>query len=196
MSSKHERPDKMLPMSTIPWFYWEKEAERRGNPAGVRRVSDSTRPLTMKFQDDNLLIKGGGGDFCGLLEGRIVDKYKGVRPLFIPGSTGPKKTVPNYEAQKIEIKIDMKTSERKLYPSPIKELDYYFSEHPRVFYEHGIQINAKGDSIILKVGNRKETTLRGNANIFIGKDFNEMPDSGDVLMFHVWLYILNELLFR
>jgi hypothetical protein len=196
MSQKNERPESMLPMTTIPWFYWEKEAEGRGNPAGVRRVSDSARPLTVKFQNNTLLIKGGGGDFCGLLEGRIVDKHQGVRPLFIPGSTGPKKTVPNYEAQNIEIKIDMRSSESELYPSPIKELDYFFSEHPRVFYEHGIQINAEGETINLKVGKRRETTLRGKVNIFIGKDFAEIPDSGDVLMFHVWLHILNELIFR
>ena len=67
MVRKEEHPDRMLPMTTIPWFYWEKEAETRGNPSGVRRVSDSNKPLKVKLRRDSLLIRGGGGDFCGLL---------------------------------------------------------------------------------------------------------------------------------
>ena len=127
MTRKHELPDKMLPMITIPWFYWEMEAEERKNPSGVRKNEDSVQPLSIDINKDVLKISGEGGDFCGLLEGRIVDRFKGVRPLIIPGSTGPKKTVPSYEAQFIQIIININASKTILYPIPEKELDYNFS---------------------------------------------------------------------
>ena len=191
MTRKHELPDKMLPMVTMPWFYWEKEAEERKNPAGVIRKEDSVQPLTIDIGKEVLKISGNGGDFCGLLEGRIVDRFKGVRPLLIPGDTGPKKTVPNYEAQFIQINININSSETVLYPNPKKELDYNFSEHPKVFYSHGIQIIAEGKDVVLKVGNRRNTELRGKVLIFIGKNFEQNDESSNLLLFHVWLSILN-----
>ncbi len=191
MSRKDENPEKMLPMTTIPWFYWEKEAEGRKNPSGVQRTYDPKRPLTAKLEKGVLKMRGKGGDFAGLLEGRIVDRHKGTRPLIIPGSFGPKKTVAKYDSQLVEFKINMRSSKTKLYPNPMKELDYYFSENPRVFYDHGIQIEMDGEDVNLKVGKRRETTLRGKVIVFIGKDFEETPDSDQMLMFHVWLAILN-----
>ncbi len=191
MSRKHEHPEKMLPMTTIPWFYWEKEAEGRKNPSGVIRKEDSGRPLTIKFEEEVLKISGNGGDFCGLIEGRIVDRYKGIRPLIIPGSTGPKKIVANYESQFIQISINIKSSETRLYPVPEKELDYIYSEHPRVFFDNGIQITLDGEDVVLKIGKRKETKLRGKVVIFIGKDFEDIDESVNLLMFHVWLSMLN-----
>ncbi len=192
MTRKHELPDKMLPMITIPWFYWEKEAEERTNPTGVRRKEDSAHPLTINIEKGSLKISGNGGDFCGLLEGRIVDRFKGGRSIIIPASTGPKKTVPNYEAQFIQINININSSETLLYPIPKKELDYNFSEHPKVFYNHGVQIIADGKDVVLKVGNRRNTELRGKVLIFIGKDFEQNNDSSNLLLFHVWLSILNK----
>ena len=47
MGKKDDHPDKMLPMSTIPWFYWEKEAEDRKTPFGVRRLEVSDKPLPL-----------------------------------------------------------------------------------------------------------------------------------------------------
>ncbi len=196
MTRKHELPDKMLPMITMPWFYWKKEAEGRKNPSGVRRKEDSAQPLTIDIKEEVLRISGNGGDFCGLLEGRIVDRFTGVRPLIIPGSTGPKKTVPNYEAQFIQIMINISSAETLLYPIPKKELDYTFSEHPKVFYSHGIQIIAEGKDVVLKVGNRRNTELRGKVLIFIGKDFEENDESSNLLLFHIWLSILNRSSFR
>ncbi|MBY8996264.1 MAG: hypothetical protein KGD60_00935 [Candidatus Thorarchaeota archaeon] len=191
MSRKHEHPEKMLPMTTIPWFCWEEKAEGRKNPTGVKSIDDPNRPFTTKIEDGVLKISGKGGDFAGLLEGRIVNPYKGIRPLFIPGSTGPKKAVANYESQLIQIAINIAPSKMKLYPAPVKELDYVFSEKPRVFYDHGIQINVDGEEVNLKVGKRREITLRGKVMIFIGKDFEETPDSDKILMFHAWLAVLN-----
>ncbi len=190
MSGKNEHPERMLPMTTIPWFCWESEAEGRKNPSGVKQVDDPKHKLTTRLEGGILKISGKGGDFAGLLEGRIVNPYKGIRPLFIPGSTGPKKKVPNYESEKIKMKINIQSSQTKLYPAPMKELDYVFSENPRVFYEHGIQIEVEGKDVNLKIGKRKETTLRGKVLVFLGKDFEETPDSDKLLMFHAWLTIL------
>jgi len=191
MSRKNEHTEKMLPMTTIPWFYWEQEAESRKNPFGIRRKEDSDRPLTIKIEKEFLTISGNGGDFCGLLEGRLVDRYKGVRPIFIPASTGPTKTVANYELEFIQIRINTQSIENRLYPVPEKELDYIYSEHPEVFYNHGIQIVADGEDVTLKISNRKETKLRGKVLIFIGKEFKQEDESSDLLMFHVCLSILN-----
>jgi hypothetical protein len=196
MARKEEHPERMLPMTTIPWFYWEKEAESRKTPFGVRRLEDPGNPLKIDVDGDVLEISGNGGDFCGVLEGRIVDKNKGVRPLFIPGSTGPKKNVAKYESEYVQIKFDISSALMDLYPVPDKELDYIFSEHPRVFHDHGILIKADGENVRLKVSNRKETTLRGKVMIFIGKDFREVENSDEILTFHVWLSLLKQLPFR
>jgi len=190
MTRKHEDPEKMLPMTTIPWFCWESEAEGRKNPSGVKKVEDPKHKFSTKLEGGVLKISGKGGDFTGLLEGRIVNPYKGIRPIFIPGSTGPKKNVANYESQLLKININIHSSQTKLYPAPMKELDYVFSENPRVFYEHGIQIEVDGGDVKLQVGKRKETTLRGKVIVFLGKDFEETHDSEKMLMFHVWLSIL------
>ncbi|MFW9788785.1 MAG: hypothetical protein ACFFE2_09125 [Candidatus Thorarchaeota archaeon] len=196
MSRKHDYPDRMLPMTTIPWFYWEKNAEGRMNPSGIKRLSERNGPLTISFDKSFLKIRGQGGDFCGLLEGRIVDERKGIRPLIVPGETGPKKTVPNYESQFLQIILDTNKSNMRLYPKPMDELDYYYSEHPKVFYEHGILIEVDGEDVRLKVGRRKETTLRGKVIILIGKDFGELSNSGQIVMFHIWLSALSRAPFR
>ncbi|MFW9975757.1 MAG: hypothetical protein ACFFDQ_10850 [Candidatus Thorarchaeota archaeon] len=195
MSRKQEHTDRMLPMVTIPWFYWESEAESRINPAGIRRFDDSNNPLSIKIEGDFLMISGSGGDFAGLLESSIVDKRKGIRPIIIPGIGDTKKIVAKYESQIIQMKAKIPSLQSTLYPKPVKKLDYYYSEHPRVFYEHGIRIDTAGEEINLKVGRRRDVTLRGNAIIFIGKNFGEVPSSDSILMFHVWLYLLDRICF-
>lgn len=192
MSRKHEHPEKMLPMTTIPWFYWESGAEGRKTPSGVLKKEDPNRPLSVKLGGNSLRISGNGGDFCGILEGRIVDRHKGVRPLIVPGSTGPKKNVAKYESEFVEITVDLSSVQMHLYPIPEKELDYIFSEHPRVFHHHGILITTEGNHVLLKVGKRRETTLRGVVLIFIGKNFEESHDTARQLSFHVWLSMLNK----
>jgi hypothetical protein len=195
MARKDDHPDKMLPMTTIPWFFWESDAESRKTPLGVRRLEDPDKPLKIDIDGDILTISGNGGDFCGLLEGRIADRQTRIRPLFIPGSTGPKKNVAKYESQYVSIKIDTSSTHMALYPVPEKEFDYIFSEHPRVFYDHGIVLSTEGENVKLKVGNRKETALLGKAMIFIGKPFKDSEMSDQILSFHVWLSILKQLPF-
>ena len=195
MSHKHRDPDRMLPMTTIPWFYWEEKAEGRKNPGGVKRLEDPKNPLSIRMSKGALTISGSGGDFAGLLEGRIVDRHKGIRPLIVPGSTGSKKLVARYESQMVRIEIETHSLQTELYPKPLKELDYFYSEHPRVFYEHGIQMKLNGEDVNLRVGKRRGTTLRGEVLIYIGKDFGEILDSNKIMMFHVWLSVLNRVSF-
>lgn len=116
--------------------------------------------------------------------------------MFIPGSTGPKKNVPKYESEYVQIKVDTSTTQIVLYPIPQKEFDYIFSEHPKVFHDHGILLSTDGENVRLKIGSRKENILRGKVMIFIGKDFNETENSDKILTFHVWLSMLKQLSFR
>jgi hypothetical protein len=195
MKRKSDRSDKMLPMTTIPWFYWEKEAVGKKNPAGVRSRSFPRDPLIVEFEDDTLVIKGRGGDFYGFLEGRLVDKRHGIRPLVIPGGSGPKNEVPNYKSEYIQVKISRNSAQSILYPYPIDELDYAFSEHPRAFYNHGMQIDCEGINVNLKAGARRETSLHGKTTILIGKNIKETEDTDNTIMFHVWLVALQKAFF-
>jgi hypothetical protein len=196
MARKDEHPERMLPMTTIPWFYWDKEAVGRKTPFGVRRLENPDKPLKILVDDDVLEISGNGGDFCGVLEGRIVDKRMGIRPMFIPGSAGPKMKVARYVSEDVQVRIAISSVQMTLYPIPEKDLDYIFSEHPRVFYEHGILITTDGDNVKLKVGSRKENSLHGKVMIFIGKAFEDSEISDESLTFHVWLSMLKQLPFR
>ena len=74
MTRRPEHSEKMLPMTTMPWFYWEGSAEDKSNPLGARRHDNPKNPLTIKIDEGMFSINGGGGDFCGLIEGRYVDK--------------------------------------------------------------------------------------------------------------------------
>ncbi len=195
MSRRQEHHDKMLPMTTIPCFYWDREAKGKHNPAGVRRISYPESPILVNLSNDKLHIAGRGGDFCGLLEGRIVNSQQGIRPIIVPGSPGPRETVPKYESEKIQIGVNIHSSKIQLYPRPIKELDYFFSEHPRAFYEHGIQIDTNGEYVTLRVGRRRETTLRGQVILLIGKDFKDETDTDKIIMFHVWLTVMSRIPF-
>ncbi len=195
MSRKQEHPDRMLPMVTIPWFCRESDAESKVNPLGIKRFDDSNNPLSIKIEGDFLTISGSGGDFAGLLESKIVDKRMEVRPIIVPDLGSPKKTVAKYESQIIQIKVKISSLQATLYPKPLKELDYFYSEHPRAFYEHGIQFDTNGEEISLKVGRRRPLNLRGKAMIFIGKNFSEKSSSDLILMFHIWLILLDRIRF-
>jgi hypothetical protein len=191
MTRRPEHPDKMLPMTTMPWFYWESSAEDKYNPLGVKMQEDPKKPLSIQIEENTFTINGSGGDFCGLLEGRFVDKGNQGRSIIIPGGLGVKKLVPNYESKEIHITVKKDLAKLSLYPDPIKKLDYNFSEHAKVFYDHGLQIAAEGEEVTLKAGNRKPTQLRGEVKIFIGKNFEKEEDSSKILLFHVWLSMLN-----
>jgi hypothetical protein len=192
MENKTVYPNRMLPMVTIPWFFWMPSAVTKTNLAGVRRShSDPTR-LSVDYEKCQMIIEGQGGDFCGLLEGRLVHKIVGMRPILLPTTPGTRIKVPHYEAQTMRMTVLAKESDYHQYPTPEKQLDYTFSENPKVFYEHGLRVDADGSSILLKVGNRTELPLRGEAKVYIGKPFDEGSSSTDKLAFHVWLTALAE----
>jgi hypothetical protein len=193
MSRKWEHPETMLPMATIPWFYWDKDGKTAVYPSGVRKKRTDSIPLDVRSDDSVLTISGHGGDFCGLVEGRIVDRFNVLRPMLVPGSPGPRQPVPYYEPQQLQIRINRRKSKAHLYPTPAKELDYIYSENPRVFYEHGIQIDADGTDVYLKSGKGKELPLRGDVRILLGKDFTSVGGTEDILMFHVWLLVLSRI---
>jgi hypothetical protein len=192
MHKKSDYADRMLPMATIPWFYWEPAAISKGNPLGARRAEGEISGLSVDEAECSMSVWGQGGNYCGLVEARVVRRLAGMRPILIPGTLGDTKRVPQYELLELCIKMATKESDCHLYPGPEKTLDYSFSESPKVFYEHGLRLEADGASVLLKVGNRRELALRGQVRIFLGKSFPEDSVSSDVLAFHVWLNGLEE----
>jgi hypothetical protein len=192
MEGKTVHPNRMLPMVTIPWFFWTPAEVTKTNPAGVRRFHSDPMRLSVDGEKCQMAIEGQGGDFCGLLEGRLVHKIAGMRPVLLPTTPGTRIKAPHYEAQTVRMTILAKESDYHLYPTPEKQLDYTFSENPKVFYEHGLRVDADGSSILLRVGNRTERVLRGEAKVYIGKPFDEGSGSTEKLAFHVWLTALAE----
>lgn len=196
MGKKPRDADCMLPMVTIPWFYWSGNADTPRNPRGIQRHDHGTTRITGDTDGKRIVISGTGGNFCGLLEGRVADPYSGVRPLILPGDRGVVGLVPLYEKQDLRVTIDMNGLKTMLYPEPDKKVDYTYSESPKVFYNHGLQLKADGAQVRLRVGKGKEYELRGEVKVLLGKRIKEEDDSSTTLLFHVWLSALNRLLLQ
>ena len=196
MGKKPKDADCMLPMVTIPWFHWSENAVTPGNPRGIRRHDHGTTRITGNSDSKRIVISGIGGSFCGLLEGRVADPYSGVRPLFLPGNRGIVGLVPLYEKQDLRVIISMNGLKTTLYPEPDKKVDYTYSESPKAFYNHGLQLKADGEQVRLRVGKGKEYELRGEVKVLFGKRVKEKDDSSTTLLFHVWLSALNRLLLQ
>ena len=86
--------------------------------------------------------------------------------------------------------------EATLYPEPDRKVDYTYSESPKVFYYHGLQLKADGAQVHLRVGKGKEYDLKGEVKVLLGKRIKEEDDSSTILLFHVWLSALNRLLLQ
>lgn len=196
MKRKPSDADCMLPMVTIPWFYWSENAATSGNPRGIQRHDHGTTKITGETDGRRIVMSGIGGNFCGILEGRVADPYSGVRPLILPGNRGVVKLVPLYEKEDLRVTINMKGLKPVLYPEPDKQIDYTYSESPRVFYNHGIQFTADGAQTRLRVGKGKEYELRGEVKVLLGKRIKAEDDSSTTLLFHIWLSTLNRLLLQ
>ncbi len=194
MERKPMDTDCMLPMVTIPWFHWSENAVTPGNPKGIQRHDHGTTKITGNADGKEIVINGIGGNFCGLLEGRVADPYSGVRPLFLPGNRGEVGLVPLYEKQNLRVTISMNGLKATLYPEPSKKVDYTYSESPKAFYNHGLQLKTDGAQVRLRVGKGKEYELRGEVKVLLGKRIKEEDDSSTTLLFHVWLSALNRLL--
>jgi hypothetical protein len=193
MKKKTESHDTMLPMATIPRFHWSREFISPGNPHGVQK--DGIHRASLFFvPNQELVIQGIGGDFSGILEGQLVDTTPNSRPIFSP--TLPPimpnrvRRMPKYELCDIVVTIGTNRLDKELYPSPRSDIDYTFSEHPKVYLEHGLAIETAGSNVSLRVGNRKPQGLFGNVLILLGKRWSPMTEGYKIVEFHVWLTAL------
>jgi hypothetical protein len=193
MKHKPIFPEKMLPMSTIPWFYCTEMALSPENPRGIQRNETGTCRFIIDPKSQELIINGEGGDYSGIVEDRVAQLKIGARPLFVPGWFGSNTRVIWYEFQHLEVRISLRDFSTELYPPPDSRLDYGFSESPKVFYMHGIKLFSDGANVKLKVGNRSRSKLAGEVIIYIGKSLKSIKQSYETLLFHLWLNTLREI---
>ena len=193
MEKKTESADTMLPMATIPRFYWKKSAATKKNPYGVKKDLDSGLSLNIE-PHHSVAFQGVGGDFCGILEGQLVEQETGPRPILAPTFPGLKEKVPKYEIQNMEIRMQFGNLRTNLYPEPSKSIDYTFSEHPRIFYEHGLSVSSEGMQVRLGIGKKKAQPLHGDIILLLGKHWESETSGHEILFYHVWLNALSELL--
>ncbi len=187
MEKKDENQDRMLPMTTIPWFYWDEKAQ---NKWGAKRSDEARSHVQIDSQRQTLTISGDGGDFCGVVTRSALEERFSPWRIVIPELPASSKMVAKYESARIHLSIDYTNAKCVLYPQPRKELDYTFSESPKVFFYHGLELILDGSDTILKVGTRKETRLKGEVRILIGRPSNNIPSKGSILGYHVWLNAL------
>ncbi|MHA1742173.1 MAG: hypothetical protein ACTSVD_08790 [Candidatus Thorarchaeota archaeon] len=185
MRRKPQFKDTILPQVTIPWFHWSSQAENAANPYGV--VREKNTGASVSVEDDSLIIEGDGGDFWGILEARIADSTRRLRAMILPGSVGRTDPVPAYKHAHIRIGMKTPCEKANLYPEPRKELDYRFSETPKVFFEDGMEIMNTGLMFSLKVTGSKEAPLRGDVILLIGRRYSFTDETTIRLRLHVWL---------
>lgn len=186
MQRKTHQQNTMLPMVTCPRFLCEPRAKSKTNPMGVKRAEGGNIKLNVNHQEECVVIEGIGGDFCGVVEGRIIRRRPEVRSILLPGGFGERERIPCYQPRNIRVKIEPSNSRCTLYPPLDKTLDYAFSESPRAFHEHGLRVDTDGNKVRLKVGAQADRFLKGNIAVLIGKSIDTL-DSANVLAFHVWL---------
>jgi len=184
MKRKSHDPEKMLAMSTIPLCAWDKNSEKTSNVKAVKRWPIHPNTLEFSFNKIPLMkIKGEGGDFSGFIEqSQLI-----ARKFGLPES---RKTVPNYIFEKLDIEIVFKGATIEANPLPRDDLDYDFSDHARVFYEHGIAISLPGENVTLKVGKRKSTKMFGDVYLLIGTRIDEKDQPYEGLKVDIWLRAL------
>ncbi len=186
MSKKRDSPKTMLPMITIPWFRWERNAIKPSNPSGIVRDNMGRSNIELE-PGQSLTIKGLGGDFCGILESDLADQRVGARSLIAPNIPGNLGFVPKYSYEEVSLSIEVHNVEKELYPLPQKNIDYTFSEHPRVFYEHGMAVKTSGSNVQLRISNRRQQSLFGNVLMLLGKKWEEHIEGFKVVKYHAWL---------
>ena len=173
--------EKMLAMSTIPLCAWDKNSEKTHNVKAVKRWE--IRPSTIKLsleKKSSIRVVGDGGDFSG-----FIDKSQlTARKFGIPES---RKEIPNYLVEKLDITIEFKKAIIETYPLPRDDLDYDYSDHARIFYEHGFAISLPGEYVTLKVGKRKPTKMLGDAYVIFGKRIDIDNEAFQGLMLDIWL---------
>ncbi len=168
MERKSWDNDKMLAMSTIPLCAWDKKSGDTNNPKAVKRWT--TQPCTFELSLDNtpaIKIKGKGGDFSAFIE----------RKNFLP----------NYIFESLNIGVVLNNATIETYPTPRDDLDYNYSDHASVFYEHGFAISIPGENVTLRVGKRIPTKMLGDVYLLIGTRLNAEDKPYQGLMIDIWL---------
>jgi hypothetical protein len=193
MARKTANQETMLAMATIPWFYWDKEAESERNPFGAKRDARHNSIVDIE-PGKSFRIGGSGGNFCGILDGRIAAQRKAGRPILIPNLPESGKLVPYYEPDDVSVILSADGLLSSLYPAPDKRIDYSFSEHPRNFYDHGIQISADGSTVKLQIGNKKPQQMFGEVVVLLGKTWDAETLEERVVQYHTWLAVLHRLI--
>jgi hypothetical protein len=193
MTKKVVNQETMLAMATIPWFYWDKEAENERNPYGAKRDTRHNSIIDIQPRK-SLKITGIGGNFCGILDGRIATQRRVGRPILIPSLPESGKLVPYYEPDDVSVVLSVDGLSSSLYPIPDKRIDYSFSEHPRNFYDHGIKISADGSIVKLQTGKKKAQPMYGEVMVLLGKTWNAIMSDEKVVQYHIWLAVLHQLI--
>ncbi|MGY5857947.1 MAG: hypothetical protein RTU63_01160 [Candidatus Thorarchaeota archaeon] len=184
MERKSWDPDKMLAMSTIPLCAWDKNSEKTSNIKAVKRWT--VHPCTFDFsleKTPSIRIKGDGGDFSGFIDQSQLT----ARKFGMPES---RKEIPNYTVEKLDIEILFNNAAIELYPAPRDDLDYDYSDHARVFYEHGLAISLPGENVTLKISKRKPTKMLGDVYFLIGRRVDSENEAYEGLMLDIWLRAL------
>lgn len=184
MERKIWEPEKMLPMTTMPYCHYDQKEESIRNPKAVKR--EKLFPNRITFRENQLRIEGAGGDF----EGFIERSYFTARKFGLPE---PRKLIPNYEFyEKIVVDILLDRAKIEIHPNPIDEFDYDFSESARVFYEHGVLLSLPGEDVELTVGKKPKTQLKGDVYTYIGKRVEPDKNRLEELIIDLWLWLFHQ----
>ncbi len=181
MERKTWEPEKMLPMTTMPYCHWDHREESIRNPKAVKR--EKMFPNRITIRENQLRIEGAGGDF----EGFIERSYLTARKFGLPET---RKLIPNYKFyDKIVVDILLDSAQIEIHPNPIDEFDYDFSESARVFYEHGVLLSLPGEHVELTVGKKPKTQLKGDVYTYIGKKVEPDKNRFEELIMDLWLWL-------
>ncbi len=66
-------------------------------------------------------------------------------------------------------------------------MDYNYSDHASVFYEHGFAISILGENVTLRVGKRIPTKMLGDVYLLIGSRVNAEDKPYQGLMIDIWI---------
>ncbi len=192
MKKKLLWPERILPMLTSPFYYWSKDAEGKDNPQGVVKEDASVFDITVD-STGGLHFAGAGGNFCGIVEGEVAMNKPKMRSVIMPSFPKPVKAIPRYEYANIEVSTDFDGLECEVYPIPRNNLDYTFSQSPKVFRHHGMELKTRGEHVTLSVNNSRPVNLRGEVVIYIARNYGDIDKSKE-LFHHVWMFAIEQLL--
>ncbi len=184
MERKAWDPKRMLAMTTIPLCTWDHDRETTHNPKGAKRWPVKPNSLRIDLgTKPTLEIQGEGGDFSGFIE----QSHLTMRKWGIPDT---RRLLPNYIFESLRIEAKLNRAILEIHPSPREDLDYDFSEHARVFFEHGFLVHVPGEDVTVQVGKRKPTQMAGDVLLLVGKRFGGEDGANLELLVDIWLKAL------